>query len=60
MSLLLSLSGLGIIKLSLIPNTTKNTHEIIASGKFGQITTKIENVPDANNPRTSRLNFVCY
>ena len=37
------------------PFTKKNTHEISAKGKFGQITTKIENIPDSNNPRTSRL-----
>ncbi len=58
-SALLSLSGLGshetIVKIIADPNTTKNTHEITARGKFGQITTKIENVPDSNNPRTSRL-----
>jgi len=58
-SALLSISGLGshetIVKIIADPNTTKNTHEIMARGKFGQITTKIENVPDSNNPRTSRL-----
>ena len=58
-SALLSISGLGshetIVKIIADPNTTKNTHEITARGKFGQITTKIENVPDSNNPRTSRL-----
>ena len=58
-SALLSLSGLGshetIVKIVADPDTKKNTHEIFASGKFGQITTKIENVPDSNNPRTSRL-----
>ena len=58
-SALLSLSGLGshetIVKIIADPNTTKNTHEITARGKFGQITTKIENVPDPQNPRTSRL-----
>ena len=58
-SALLSISGLGshetIVKIIADPNTTKNTHEITARGKFGQISTKIENVPDSNNPRTSRL-----
>ena len=58
-SALLSLSGLGshetIVKIIVDPNTTKNTHEIIANGKFGKITTKIENIPDPQNPRTSRL-----
>ena len=58
-SALLSISGLGshetIVKIIADPNTTKNTHEITARGKFGKITTKIENVPDSGNPRTSRL-----
>ena len=49
-SALLSISGLGshetIVKIIADPNTTKNTHEITARGKFGQISTKIENVPD--------------
>ena len=58
-SALLSLSGLGshetIVKIVADPSTKKNTHEISAYGKFGQITTKIENMPDSNNPRTSRL-----
>ena len=58
-SALLSLAGLGshetIVKIIADPKTSKNTHEISANGKFGQITTKIENIPDENNPRTSRL-----
>ncbi len=44
-----------IVKIIVDPFTKKNTHEISAKGKFGQITTKIENIPDSNNPRTSRL-----
>jgi len=56
---LLSLVGLGshetIVKIIADPNTDKNTHRIEAEGKFGKITTIIENVPDSNNPRTSRL-----
>ena len=58
-SALLSLVGLGshetIVKIVVDPNTTKNTHVITSSGKFGKLTTTIENVPDENNPRTSRL-----
>ena len=58
-SALLSLVGLGshetIVKIIVDPNTTKNTHVITSSGKFGKLTTTIENVPDENNPRTSRL-----
>ena len=58
-SALLSLVGLGshetIVKIIVDPNTTKNTHVIEATGKFGKLKTTIENVPDQNNPRTSRL-----
>ena len=58
-SALLSLVGLGshetIVKIIADPNTTKNTHTITSSGKFGRITTIVENIPDTNNPKTSRL-----
>ena len=58
-SALLSLAGLGshetIVRINVDPNTTKNTHEISATGKFGKLKTIIENVPDKTNPRTSRL-----
>ena len=37
------------------PNTDKNTHNILAIGKFGKISITLENVPDPNNPKTSRL-----
>ena len=56
---LLSLTGIGSEKTSVTivadPNTDKNTHHIEASGKFGKMTFTIENVPDSNNPKTSRL-----
>ena len=56
---LLSLTGIGSEKTSVTivadPNTDKNTHHIEAAGKFGKMTFTIENVPDANNPKTSRL-----
>jgi aspartate dehydrogenase len=56
---LLSLSGIGSektsVKIVVDPNTDKNTHHIQASGKFGKMTFTIENFPDANNPKTSRL-----
>ena len=58
-SALLSLVGLGshetIVKIIADPDTTKNTHKITSVGKFGKITTIIENIPDENNPKTSRL-----
>ncbi len=37
------------------PGTTKNIHVIDASGTFGSMSFVIHNVPDADNPRTSRL-----
>jgi aspartate dehydrogenase len=56
---LLSLSGIGSektgVKIIADPNTDKNTHHIIAEGKFGKMTFTIENYPDENNPKTSRL-----
>ncbi|BDQ30477.1 L-aspartate dehydrogenase [Nitrosopumilus zosterae] len=56
---LLSLCGIGsektIVKIIADPNTDKNTHHIEAKGKFGKMTFTIENFPDPNNPKTSRL-----
>jgi aspartate dehydrogenase len=56
---LLSLSGIGSektgVKIIADPSTDKNTHHIIAEGKFGKMTFTIENYPDENNPKTSRL-----
>ena len=56
---LLSLTGLGNkntkVRIVADPNTDKNTHQIEANGKFGKISIKVENVPDQNNPKTSRL-----
>jgi len=56
---LLSLSGIGSEKTSVQivadPNTDKNTHHIEATGKFGKMTFTVENFPDPDNPKTSRL-----
>jgi len=56
---LLSLAGLGsektMVKIVADPNTTKNTHNIIAQGKFGKMNISVENVPDETNPKTSKL-----
>jgi aspartate dehydrogenase len=56
---LLSLAGLGSLntKVRIVadPNTDKNTHEIMAQGKFGKFLIKVENVPSSSNPKTSRL-----
>ena len=56
---LLSLAGLGsektTVKIVADSSTDKNTHQIEAIGKFGKIIIQVENVPDSNNPKTSRL-----
>ncbi|MCV0431597.1 aspartate dehydrogenase [Nitrosopumilus sp.] len=56
---LLSLSGIGSektqVKIIADPQTEKNTHHIEAKGKFGKMTFTIENFPDPDNPKTSRL-----
>ena len=56
---LLSLTGIGSEKTGVTivadPNTDKNTHHIEATGKFGKMVFTIENIPDTNNPKTSRL-----
>ncbi|MEM4252814.1 MAG: aspartate dehydrogenase [Candidatus Nitrosotenuis sp.] len=56
---LLSLAGLGShntkVRIVADPQTDKNTHQVIAQGKFGSISITVENVPDSTNPKTSRL-----
>lgn len=56
---LLSLTGLGSqktnVRIVADPNTDKNTHSIEAIGSFGKLSIKVENIPDQNNPKTSRL-----
>jgi len=58
-SALLSLVGLGgnntSVRVVADPSTNKNTHEINANGKFGNLKITVENVPDSTNPKTSRL-----
>lgn len=56
---LLSLAGLGsqktMVKIVADPGVDKNIHQIEAQGRFGKISILVENVPDQNNPKTSRL-----
>ena len=56
---LLSLVGIGSkhtkVKIVADPLTTKNTHQIDVEGKFGKMNFLIQNEPDKNNPKTSRL-----
>ena len=56
---LLSLSGLGgkgtRVRVVADPAAQRNTHRIEAGGGFGRMDFQIENVPDEDNPLTSRL-----
>lgn len=44
-----------IIRVFVDPKATRNIHELVAEGAFGKFTTKVENVPSPDNPRTSHL-----
>lgn len=61
-SSVLSLAGLGAgkttVRIITSPAQAKNAHEIKITGDFGTITTKTENVPSENNPKTSRLAYL--
>ena len=37
------------------PEAKQNVHEIIAEGSFGRVTTRVENEPSLENPKTSQL-----
>lgn len=56
---LLSLAGIGSkktkVRIVADPSTKKNTHEILAQGKFGMFSIKVENIPSESNPKTSKL-----
>ncbi len=56
---LFSLAGLGsretAVRIVADPGTRRNTHRVEAAGGFGSLEFTVENVPDADNPRTSRL-----
>jgi len=55
----LSLAGIGPEKTSVEiyadPHLARNVHEIEVEGSFGRFTTRVENVPSSENPRTSYL-----
>jgi len=58
-SAVLSLAGIGAtrthVKIIVTPRSKKNIHEIELKGTFGRITTRCENVPSKENPKTSML-----
>jgi len=55
----LSLAGIGPqrtrVEVVVDPAASANTHEVRAVGTFGTLVTKTENVPSADNPKTSCL-----
>lgn len=58
----LSLAGVGFdrtrLRVVADPSLTRNTHTILVSGKTGQFTIVLENVPAPDNPKTAWL--ACY
>ena len=56
---ILSLAGIGLektkVKIIVDPHTNINQHEIIASGKFGEMIVSVRNLPSPTNPKTSFL-----
>jgi aspartate dehydrogenase len=55
----LSLAGLGVdktkVRVLVDPHATTNQHEIVATGRFGDIKITVNNVPAPGNPKTSFL-----
>lgn len=55
----LSLYGIGPertrVRVVADPAAERNQHEVVVEGDFGTITTRTENVPSADNPKTSTL-----
>jgi aspartate dehydrogenase len=55
----LSLAGIGPerteVEIWADPAATGNTHEIIVEGEFTTINTRVDNIPDPGNPKTSLL-----
>lgn len=55
----LSFAGIGLdktqVRIVCSPYFTANSHEVEVEGEFGKLTTKTENVPAPQNPRTSYL-----
>lgn len=55
----ISLAGIGFERTEVIiiadPGLSRNMHEISVEGAFGKFTTRVENLPSPENPRTSYL-----
>jgi aspartate dehydrogenase len=58
----LSLAGIGPdrtrIRILVAPGGTRNLHDVEVIGEFGRMTSHIENVPSATNPRTGKLSYL--
>jgi aspartate dehydrogenase len=54
-----SLAGIGLDRTELCviadPSLTRNTHEVVAEGTFGQLRFEIQGIPSEANPRTGRI-----
>ncbi|MDD3042237.1 MAG: aspartate dehydrogenase [Methanosarcinaceae archaeon] len=55
----ISLAGIGFerteVRIIAAPGLSRNVHEISVEGAFGKFTTRVENLPSPENPRTSYL-----
>lgn len=54
-----SLAGLGLdrtlVRVVADPSVTRNTHEVIARGYFGEVRIIMQNIPTEANPKTGRI-----
>lgn len=54
-----SLAGAGLdrtlVRVVADPSVTRNTHEVVAKGYFGELRVLIQNIPTEGSPRTGRL-----
>jgi aspartate dehydrogenase len=55
----ISLAGIGFertkVRVIADPSLSRNVHEITVEGEFGKFTTRVENLPSPENPKTSYL-----
>ena len=55
----LSIAGIGfddtLVEIVADPVATRNSHKILAHGKFGRLRAEVENMPNPNNPGSSYL-----
>lgn len=55
----LSIAGIGFdktkVQIVADPVATRNSHKILAHGKFGRLRAEVENMPNPNNPKSSYM-----